>query len=100
MEKEITDIEYITKLVEKIYEKNIQLQHKESIFNDTLFYCILVSVFGIGLLLLANRFIPENFLNYSNVQPLFSSCILLFTLILLLLVKYFMKPAKKTKKNA
>jgi len=51
-------------------------------------------------LLLANRFIPENFLNYSNVQPLFSSCILLFTLVLLFLVKYFMKPAKKTKKNA
>ena len=97
-QEEITDIQYITALLEKVFERTNKIQALESNFSDMIFYSLLISVFGIGLVLLANRFIPENFLNFSNVQPYISIIIFIATLILLIITKTVMTPAKKSKK--
>ena len=96
--EEITDIQYITLLLEKVFEKTNKIQALESNFSDMIFYSLLISVFGICLLLLSNRFIPENFLNFSNVQPYLSIIIVIITLILLVITKTIMTPVKKSKK--
>ena len=97
-QEELTDIQYITALLEKVFERTNKIQVLESNFSDMIFYSLLISVFGIGLVLLANRFIPENFLNFSNVQPYLSIIIFIVTLILLIITKTVMTPAKKSKK--
>lgn len=97
-QEELTDIQYITALLEKVFERTNKIQVLESNFSDMIFYSLLISVFGIGLVLLANRFIPENFLNFSNVQPYISIIIFIATLILLIITKTVMTPAKKSKK--
>ena len=67
-QEEITDIQYITALLEKVFERTNKIQALESNFSDMIFYSLLISVFGIGLVLLANRFIPENFLKHSTLS--------------------------------
>jgi len=71
--------DYVTQLLKKIYEESVRATEQrvfQKYFNDTLFNSLLVSVFCIGLILLSNRFIPVNFMGYTNVQPWLSIAIL------------------------